>query len=108
MTEDRSHYGFPCPGQPDHMDPMPAIEAQPADYAPEPEEAETWREELIGDEAAFFDAICSKVRRAVRGYVHDTTALWVAEETLWQLRCLARKADLLDLPSAGRWRKVRS
>ena len=107
MTEERNHYGFPCPGQPDHIDPMPAIEAQPADYA-EPEEAETWREELSGDEAAFFDAVCSKVRRAVRGYVHDTTAIWIAEETLWQVRCLAKRAQfVLDLPGAGRWQRVR-
>ena len=105
MTETRNHYGFPCPGQPDHLDPMPDIETQPADYA-EREEAETWREELSGAEAALFDAVCSKVRGAVGGLVHDTTTIWIAEETLWQLRCLAKNADLLDLPGAGRWRKV--
>jgi hypothetical protein len=89
VSEDRNPYGFPC------LD------------SPEPEEAKTWREELSGAEAALFDAVCSKVRRAVRGQVHDTTALWIAEETLWQLHCLAKKADLLDLPGAGRWRKVK-
>jgi hypothetical protein len=89
VSEDRNPYGFPC------LD------------TPEPEESETWREELSGAEAAVFDAVLSGVRRATRGMVADTTALWCAEETLWQLRCLAKKADLLDLPGAGRWRKVR-
>ena len=106
MTEPRNHYGFPCPGQPDHLDPLPPLDAQPADYASDPEEADTWREELSGAEAVVFDALCAQVRRATRGIIHDTTTLLVVEETLWQLRCLAKTAEVLDLPGAGRWRRV--
>lgn len=80
MTESCNHFGFPVD-------------------APE---AETWRDEMSASERATYDALLERVTDRLRGYLGPDLCAQAVEETLWQIRCLARQQGPLDLPGAGR------
>lgn len=110
MSEQRTNCGSPVPGPLDRLDPIippPAgAEAvtQPRDYAdPDPDEWETWRDELPDNERLVYDAIQARVARAVHHSVRDEDVVWLVEETLYQITriWLDLRPHAMELPGVG-------
>jgi hypothetical protein len=108
MSEQRNDYGIPCPGDLNQLDPLPRIQrhapARPArDYAfDDPDEPDTWRDEMTELERHSFDLLQARVERCTASLVHPDTRAWIVEETLYQLWMLiARKGHILTLPGLG-------
>ena len=99
MSERRNAYGIPVP--PSVADLLPILFDDG-----EPQEADTWREELPVAERSIFDAVMTRVHRAAHDCVPEPDIALLVEETLYQLGRLARQGDAIDLPGAGRWRRV--
>jgi hypothetical protein len=96
-TEMVMSYGYPIPGNLDHVDPLEPISGSDDDCEPE-----TWAEELPEDEAASLRAIQDRVVNAMRGYLSDADCEWAVEETLWQMVMILRRKGTLHLPEIGR------
>jgi hypothetical protein len=75
----------------------PMEPAQPAD----PEEAETWIEDLPPEEAQTTREVQARVSAAVREIASHEAAEWLSEETLWQIATLLAETGRISLPEVG-------